>query len=63
MGRACNQNGERQECFQNFTSKPIGKRLLGGPRRRWDDNIRMNVKEIGIITNNWVDSGDYWSAL
>ena len=47
MGRACSQNGGKQE----VTGKPIGKRPLGRPRRRWEDNIRMDLEEIG----NWVD--------
>ena len=36
------------------------------PERRWEDNIRMDVKEIGINTKNWVDSvhdRDYWRVL
>ena len=47
-----------------LTGKPTGKRPLG--RRRWENNIRMNLKEIGINTRNWVDSAqdrDYWSDL
>ena len=32
-----------------------GKRPLGKPRRRWEDNIRNDIKEIGIITRNLVD--------
>jgi hypothetical protein len=43
-----------------------GKRPLGRPRRRWEDNIRMDLKEIGINTRNWVNSAqdrDYWRAL
>ena len=42
------------------------KRPLGRPRRRWEDNIRMDLKEIGINTRNWVGSArdrDYWRAL
>ena len=38
---------------------------LGSPRRRREDNIRMDLKEIGINTRNWVDSAhdrDYWRA-
>ena len=34
---------------------PTGKRPLGRPRHRWEDNIRMNLKEIGINMRNWVD--------
>ena len=43
-----------------------GKRPLGRPRRRWEDNIRIDFKEIGINTRNWADSvqdRDYWRAL
>ena len=52
--------------FKILTDKPTGKRPLGRPRRRWDDNIRMDLEEIGINAGNWVDSAqdrDYWSAL
>ena len=48
------------------TGKSIGKRPLGRHRRRWEDNIRMDLEEIGINAGNWVDSAqdrDYWSAL
>ena len=47
--------------------KPIGKRPSGRPRWRWEDNnIQINLKEIGINRKNWVDSvqdSDYWRAL
>ena len=52
--------------FKMLTSKPIGKRPLERTRRRWEDNIRMNLKEIAINTRNWVNSAqvrDYWRAL
>jgi hypothetical protein len=45
---------------------PAGKRSLGRPRHRWEDNITMDLKEIGINTRNWVDSAQdryYWKAL
>ena len=57
---------EGRSAFKMLTGKPIGKRLLGGPRRRWEDNLRMVLKEVGINTRNWVDSAqdrDYWTAL
>ena len=37
-----------------FSGKPTEKRPLERPRRRWEDNIRMYLKEIGINTRNWV---------
>ena len=43
-----------------------GKRLLGRPRRRWEDNIRIDLEEIGINAGNLVHSTqdrDYWRAL
>ena len=39
-----------------LTGKPTGTIPLGRPRRRWEDNIRMDLKEIGINKRNWVDS-------
>ena len=42
--------------FKMLTGKPTGKRPLGRPRRRWEDNIRMDLEEIGINAGNWVDS-------
>ena len=49
-----------------LTGKPRGKRTLGRPRRRWEDNIRMDLEEIGISAENWVDSAqdrNYWRAI
>ena len=39
-----------------FTGKPTEYRPFGRPRRRWEDNIRMDLEEIGINAGNWVDS-------
>ena len=47
---------EGRSVFKISTGKPTGKRPLGGPRRRWVDNIRMGLMEIGINTKNRVDS-------
>ena len=38
------------------TDKPTGKRPLGRPRRRWEDDIRMDLEKIGISAGNWVES-------
>ena len=42
--------------FKILTGKPTGKKPLGRPRRRWEDNIRMDLEEIVINSGNWVDS-------
>ena len=39
---------EGRSAFIILTGKPTGKRPLGRPRRRWEDNIRMNLGDIGI---------------
>ena len=57
---------EGRSAFKILTGTPAGKRPLGCSRRRWEDNIRMDHKEIRINTRNWVDSGkdrDYWRAF
>ena len=47
---------EGRSALKILTGKPTGKRPLGSPRRRWEDNIRMDFEEIGINVGNWVDS-------
>ena len=57
---------EGRNAFKILTGKPTGKRPLGRPRRRWKDNIRMDLEEIGINAVNWDDTAkdrDYWRAL
>ena len=57
---------EGRSTFKILTGKPTGKRPLGGPRRRWEDNIRMDLEEIGINAGNWIDSAqdrNYWRTL
>ena len=43
---------EGKSAFKILTGTPTGKRPLGRPRRRWEDNIRMDLKKIGINTRN-----------
>ena len=57
---------EGRSAFKILTGKPTGKRPLGRPRRRWEDNIRMDLEEIVINVGNWVVSAqdrNYWRAL
>ena len=43
---------EGSSAFKMLTGIPAGNRSLGRPKRRWEHNIRMNLKEIGINTRN-----------
>ena len=57
---------EEGSAFKILTDTPAGKRPLGRTRCIWEDNIRMDVKEIDINRRNWVDSAldtDYWKVL
>ena len=47
---------ERRSAFKILIGTPTGTRLLGKPMRTWEGNIRMDLKEIGIDTGNWVHS-------
>ena len=57
---------EGRSAFKILIGKPTGKRTSGRPRRRCEDNIRMDLERIGINAGNWVDSAqdrNYWRAL
>ena len=57
---------EGRSSFKILKGKPTVKRPSRRPRRRWEDNIRVDLKELSITTRNWVDSvqdREYWSAL
>jgi hypothetical protein len=46
--------GEERNVYKILTGKPEGKRLLGRPRRRWEDGIRMDLTEIGWGRVEWI---------
>ena len=47
---------ESRSAFKILRGKPTGKKPLGRPRRKLEDNIRVDLQEICINTRNWVDS-------
>jgi hypothetical protein len=58
--------GERRGVYKVLVGKPEGKRLLGRPRRRRKDNIRMDVQKVGCGNMGWIDLAqdrDRWQAL
>jgi hypothetical protein len=46
--------GERRNAYRILVGKPKGNRPLGRPRRRWADNIKMNLREIGWDGLVWI---------
>jgi hypothetical protein len=46
--------GERRGIYRVLVGKPESKKPLGRPRHRWEDNIKMDLREIGIDGANWI---------
>jgi hypothetical protein len=55
MGRACSTNGETRNAYRILMGKPEGKTQLGRPSRRWVDNVKINLREIGWDGMDWID--------
>jgi hypothetical protein len=66
MGGACSTNGEKRNAYRILVRKTEGKRPLGKPRRRWEDNIKMGLREIRWGGMDWIDLAqdrDQWRAV
>ena len=66
MGGACACMEEGRGVYKVFVGKPEGKRPLGRPRRRWEDNIKMDLEEVGKGCGDWMGLAkdrDRWRAL
>jgi hypothetical protein len=55
MGGACSTNWEKRNAYRLLLGKAEGKRPLGRPRRRWVNNIKMDLGEIGWGDVDWID--------
>jgi len=58
--------GEGRGVYRVLVGKPEGKRPMGRPRRRWEDNIKMGLQEVGGACGDWVELAqdrDRWRAL
>jgi hypothetical protein len=66
MSRACSTNGAKGNAYRISVGKPEGRRSLGRPRRRCVDNDKINLREIGWDSMDWIDLAkdrDQWRAL
>ena len=58
--------GERRGIYRVWVGKPEGKRPLGRPRHRWEDNIKMDLQEVGCGGMDWIllaQDRDMWWVL
>jgi hypothetical protein len=58
--------GEKRNAYRILVRNPERKRPLGRPRRRWMNNIKMDLREMGWGGMDWIDLGqdrDQWRAL
>ena len=58
--------GEGRGVYRVLVGKPEGKRPLGRPRRRWEDDIKMDLQEVGYGGMDWIrlaQDRDRWRAL
>jgi hypothetical protein len=58
--------GEKTNAYRILSKKPKGKRALGRPRRSWEDNSKMDLREIGWNSMDWTDlvhDKDQWKGL
>ena len=58
--------GDKRDVYRVLVGKPEGKRPLGRTRRRWEDNIKMDLEEVGMGCGDWMELAqdrDRWRAL
>jgi len=58
--------GERRDAYRILVGKPEGKRPLGKPRHRWEDNIKMDLREMRCGGMDWIELAqdrDSWRAF
>jgi hypothetical protein len=58
--------GEERKVHKVLVGKPEGRRPLGRPKRRWEDGVRMDIREIGLRSVDWIrlaQDRDWWRAV
>ena len=55
IGRACSAYGGEVRHIQCFGGEHAGKRPLGRPRHRWEDNVKIDLQEVGYAGMDWIE--------
>jgi hypothetical protein len=67
VGRAYGTHGEVRGVYSILVGRPVGKRPLGRPRHRWEDNIKLDLRDMGIYEANWIllaqDRVHWWAFV
>jgi hypothetical protein len=66
MSRKCSSVGEWRGVYRFLVGNPERKRSVGRPRRRWEDNIKMDLQEVGCGGEDWIELAqdrDRWRTL
>ena len=54
MGRTCSTYEESRNVYRDLVGRPEGKRFLEMPRHRWEDNVKMDLKEDEMLGTGWI---------
>jgi hypothetical protein len=55
MVRACSTHGEKKNAYRILVGNPEGKRPLGIPRRKWEDNVKLDLGVLGWGSMDWIN--------
>jgi hypothetical protein len=66
MGGACSTYRKKRGAYRILVGRTEGRRTLGRPRRIWEDNIKMDIQEMGWVGTDWIELAQEryrWRAL
>ena len=62
MGGTCSAYGSKERCIQDFGGETRGERPLRRSMRRWEENIKMDLEEVGRRVTDWMELAEEWDS-